>query len=139
MILLNGGPVNPETILWIVAAVMLLVMLLTMVIFARVFRLWLRCFLARAGIPLPQIIGMILRKSPVEKICDLKIMAVQAGVDVRTHQIESAFLAGLDAELIVRALIHGQQTGTAVNWEQAAAQAKQDQYADYLDRARENS
>lgn len=128
------GQGNMQTAVWIVVGVVLLVMVLSLLVFGRIFSLWLRCFLARAEISLIQIVMMILRRSPADKICDLRIMAVQAGVDVRTSDIERAFLSGVDAELAVRAIIQAQELGREVSWEDALSQAKKDQYDDYVDR-----
>jgi uncharacterized protein YqfA (UPF0365 family) len=108
----------PPLVMWIIVGLMLLVMLSMVVVFARFFRLWLQAYLARANIPFPQLIAMKLRKSPVDDIVRLKIMAVQSGVDIPTHEIERAYLQGADAERAVRAMIRAKETGRNVTWEE---------------------
>jgi uncharacterized protein YqfA (UPF0365 family) len=88
-----------------------------------------------SGVPVSaiQILGMKLRKSPVQKICELKIMATQAGVEIGWAELESAALAGVDVELIVRAMIKAHGQGIELGWDDALAQAKKDQFEDYTE------
>jgi uncharacterized protein YqfA (UPF0365 family) len=108
----------PPLVMWIIVGVMLLVMVSFAVVFARFFCLWVQAFLARAPIPFPQLIGMKLRKSPVDDIVRLRIMAVQSGVDIPTHEIERSYLQGADAERAVRAMIRAKETGQDVTWQE---------------------
>jgi uncharacterized protein YqfA (UPF0365 family) len=106
-----------QVLLFALAALFLLMALVMLLLFAKLFRLWLQAFLSGAGIPVVRMIGMMLRRTPVQKIVQLRIMGVQAGVPVDVDQIESAFLAGVDAERAVLAMIHAKQTGQDVTWE----------------------
>lgn len=108
----------PPLLMWVVFGIILLVALSMIVVFARYFRLWLQAFLARAPIPFFQLIGMKLRRSPVADIVRLRIMAVQGGVDIPTHEIERAYLQGADAERAVRAMIRAKETSQNVTWEE---------------------
>ncbi len=108
----------PPLVMWVIVGVMLLVMLAFAAVFARFFRLWLQAFMARAPIPFAQLIAMKLRKSPVDDIVRLKIMSVQSGVDIPTHEIERAYLQGADAERAVRAMIRAKETGQEVTWQE---------------------
>jgi uncharacterized protein YqfA (UPF0365 family) len=103
---------------WIATGVMLLFMLVVFLAFTRVFRIWLQALLARAGIPLVQIIAMMLRKTDAAQIVRLKIMAVQSGVDIPTHELERAYLRGVNVERAVLAMIRAKQIGEQVTWEQ---------------------
>lgn len=103
--------------MWIIVGIMLLVMVSFAAVFVRFFGLWIQAFLARANIPFPQLIMMRLRKSPVADIVRLRIMAVQSGIDIPTHEIERAYLQGADVERAVRAMIRARETGQEITWQ----------------------
>lgn len=112
---------NPGAGQWIILAVVglvLLFLLLFCLVFARYFNWWVRAFLAGANIPFPMLVMMSLRKSPVADIVRLRIMAVQSGVDIPTHEIERAYLQGADAERAVRAMIRAKELGQDVTWQE---------------------
>lgn len=111
----------------------LVVLLIPIIVFASYFSLWVQCLMAGAQVPLPQLIMMRFRKSNVKKLCELYIMSTQAGLNIRLSELESAYLAGADVELAVRAMIKASQTGQNVTWEEALSQAKKDQYDDYVE------
>jgi uncharacterized protein YqfA (UPF0365 family) len=103
---------------WIMLGVMLLIMITFLFVFARYFSLWLRAFLSRTPISFPRLITMSLRKVDPRQIVRLKIMAVQSGVDIPTHELERAYLSGVNVERAVLAMIRAKQTGENVTWEQ---------------------
>jgi len=107
--------VNP--FVWVYLAVVVLAMLIFWLFFVRVFGLWLRAFLARAPISVPQLVGMILRKVDAKEIVRLKIMAVQSGVDIPTQELERAYLTGADVERAVLAMVRAKETGKPVTWD----------------------
>ncbi len=121
-----------ETILLIVAVVFLLANLLFLVFFVRVFRLWLRAFLSGARISILNLLMMMFRRSPVDEIVRLKIMATQAGVDLPTNRIESAALAGANVERAVLALIRAREVGADVTWEELISQDMSDRLRNEL-------
>lgn len=103
---------------WIMVAVVLLVFLAFLILFARYFSLWLRAFATRAGISFPELVMMSLRKTDPREIVRLKIMAVQSGVDIPTHELERAYLSGVNVERAVLTMIRARETGEHVSWEQ---------------------
>lgn len=103
---------------WIMVGVMLLIMLMFLFLFAQYFSLWVRAFLARAPISFPHLVIMSLRKIDPRQIVRLKIMAVQSGVDIPTHELERAYLSGVNVERAVLSMIRAKQTGENVSWEQ---------------------
>jgi uncharacterized protein YqfA (UPF0365 family) len=108
----------PALIIGGIALIMLLVFLWVFVLFLRLFRPWVRAYLANAHVPLVELIGMVLRRTPMQEIVRLKIMAVQSGLSITTAQIESAFLQGADVERAILALIRARDTGvTDLTWE----------------------
>jgi len=90
--------------------------------FARYFRLWLRCFVSRARISPFALIGMSLRKVNPAIVADTKIMAVQAGLsDITTDGIEAHYLAGGNIRRVVQALIAAHRARIDLNWDTASA------------------
>jgi uncharacterized protein YqfA (UPF0365 family) len=104
--------------IFVILAIVLLLNLLILFLFAKVVRLWLQAFLAGAKITIPTMLLMYLRRSPVETIVRLRIMAVQGGVPVPISKIESAALLGVDIERAVLALIRAREIGLDVAWEE---------------------
>lgn len=113
--------------------VVAVLMLVFFVVFVSFFSLWVQCLLAGAQVPLPHLIMMRFRKIDVKKLCELYIMSRQAGLNVRLSELESAYLAGADVELVVRAMIKASQTGQNLTWDEALSQAKKNQYDDYVE------
>lgn len=124
---------NFKMILITIFAVMGLIMLAVFLWFMSFFRIWLKCLMAGANVTLIHIVGMKLRKSPVAKLCDVKIMATQAGMDVKLSDIERGHIAGADVELVVRAMIKAQQLDQELTWEDALKGALKNQYDDYVE------
>lgn len=96
----------------------LLFMLTFLFLFAQYFSLWVRAVLSRANISFTQLVAMSLRKTDPREIVRLKIMAVQSGVDIPTHELERAYLRGANVERAVLAMIRAKETGEQVTWEQ---------------------
>jgi uncharacterized protein YqfA (UPF0365 family) len=74
---------------------------------------------ARVG--LLNIIFMRLRKVPAKLIVNAKIMAVKAGIEVTTNDLESHFLAGGDVLRVVQALIAADKANIDLKFKRAAA------------------
>lgn len=113
-------PQNQWPILALIA-VFLLVNLVLLLLFARLFSAWLRAFLARASISLPTLILMSLRRSPVQEIVDAKIMAAQREIDIPVGRLESAALLGVDIKRAVLAVIRAKETRMEVSWDEIIA------------------
>lgn len=95
--------------------------LLMLLFFLRVISLWMRAYLAGGRISPVAIIAMMFRRTSPANVVRFRIMAVQAGLDVRTPQIESAILQGIDVETALLAMIHARATGKEVTWHEATA------------------
>lgn len=101
--------------------------------FGTIAKMWLMCMMSGAQVTAPQLLVMKLRRSPIKKLCELYIMATQAGLDIRLSQLESAYKAGADVELAVRAMIKAARIGQNLTWEEAEQKAMTDQYDDYVE------
>lgn len=106
---------NPAVL--VVLAVMTLVLLVVAFLFVRLFSLWMRALLSGAAIPVTQLVAMKLRKVDAGEIVRLRILGVQNGVDIPTHQLERAYLAGADVERAVLAMARAKETGQNVAWD----------------------
>lgn len=85
---------QPRDLVFIVAAAITLGLLLLFAILTlSIFRPWLQAMLAGGQLSAMHIVGMRLRGTPVEMIVHEHIAWVQAGVDVKVHEIESQYLA----------------------------------------------
>jgi uncharacterized protein YqfA (UPF0365 family) len=64
---------------------------------------------------------MRFRKIPPKLIVNSKIMAVKAGIDIPTNDIEAHYLAGGDVMRVVQALIAADKANIALGFNQSAA------------------
>ena len=74
---------------------------------------------ARVG--LIAIVFMRFRKVPPKLIVNVKIMAVKAGLDISTNDLESHFLAGGDVMRVAQALIAADKASIELNFNRAVA------------------
>jgi uncharacterized protein YqfA (UPF0365 family) len=86
-----------------------------------VFRPWLQGFLSGSPVALFDIIGMLMRGSPVRKICEQRIKAGFVGVDLSCRQLELAYRQGVDIEKAVDALCLAKRTDREVCWDDLVA------------------
>ena len=116
----SGAGLTP--IQYVLIAVLGLFALVFLFVFARLFRVWLMGVTARADISVMHLIGMMLRRTPPERIVKLKVMVVQSSLPVSTAQIEAAYLCGADVERALLALIRARDIGKEITWEEAISQ-----------------
>lgn len=81
------------------------------------FRPWLQCFLSGAPVPLFEIVAMSFRRSPVKRICEKRIRANNAGIDLFCKKLERALLQGVDIGQAVDAPCLAKRTDQQVRWE----------------------
>ncbi len=96
-------------VMFIGAAIVLLLFLVVTVIFARYFRLWIQSVTTGAGIGIIDLVRMTLRKVNPTVITRTKIMAVQAGLyeseGITTKALEAHYLSGGNVPLVIRSMI----------------------------------
>lgn len=83
--------------------------------------LWVQALVSGARVGLLNIIFMRFRKVPPKLIVESKIMAVKAGLDISTNDLESHFLAGGNVLRVVQALIAADKANMELNFNRAAA------------------
>ncbi|HOJ67941.1 MAG TPA: flotillin-like protein FloA [Candidatus Hydrogenedentes bacterium] len=102
----------------LVLFVILLVFFVTIVSY---FRLWLRAWLSDASVSWLSLIGMSLRKVDPSVIVDSRIMAVKAGLNISTNELETHYLAGGNVTRVVQALIAANKANIDLTFQQATA------------------
>jgi len=105
-------------VLGLFAAVAVLVMF---VVFISYVRLWLRAWLSEASVSWLSLVGMSLRKVNPAVIVDSRIMAVKAGLNVSTNELETHYLAGGNVVKVVQALIAANKANIDLSFQQATA------------------
>lgn len=80
------------------------------------------------------IIGMRLRRIPVGTVLRFLIMARHAGVDISCHEMESAYLQGVDLEKVTLAMIHAEREGKHMLFRELVEADLEDRLAEKLGR-----
>ena len=83
--------------------------------------LWIQGLVSGAKVGLFNIIFIRLRKIPPKLIVNSKIMAVKAGIDISTNDLESHYLAGGDVLRVIQALIAADKANIDLKFNRAAA------------------
>lgn len=112
---------------WIIIplGILIFIGLVTFILFAKYFNLWIQAKTTHANVGLPELIGMTFRKVNPNIIVRSKIMAVQAGLSekdgVTTRNLEAHYLAGGNVPNVVRALIAANRADIPLSWKRASA------------------
>jgi uncharacterized protein YqfA (UPF0365 family) len=85
------------------------------------FRLWLRAWLSGAGVSIFSLVGMTLRKVNPAVIVDSRIMAVKAGLNISTNDLETHYLAGGNVVRVVQALIAANKANIDLDFQRSTA------------------
>ena len=83
--------------------------------------LWIQALVSGARVSLISIVFMRFRKVPPKLIVNVKIMAVKAGLNISTNDLESHFLAGGDVMRVAQALIAADKASIELNFNRAVA------------------
>ncbi len=83
--------------------------------------LWIQALVSGAKIGLVNIIFMRIRKVPPKLIVESKIMAVKAGIELTSDDLESHFLAGGNVSRVVQALIAADKANIELGFNRAVA------------------
>jgi uncharacterized protein YqfA (UPF0365 family) len=120
------APSSNTILMWIVAGVLVLGGFVFILVFAQFFTLWIQCKFTRAGITLPNLVMMSIRKVSPTVIVRSKIMAVQSGVaqaypKMTTQALEAHFLARGNVPNVIKSLIAAHRAKLNLDWEAAQA------------------
>jgi uncharacterized protein YqfA (UPF0365 family) len=83
--------------------------------------LWIQALVSGAHVGLFNIVFMRFRKVPPKLVVEAKIMAVKAGIEIGTDDLESHYLAGGDVMRVVQALIAADKANIDLKFNRAAA------------------
>jgi uncharacterized protein YqfA (UPF0365 family) len=83
--------------------------------------LWVQALVSGARVGLFNIIFMRFRKVPPKLMVESKIMAVKAGIDISTDDLESHFLAGGNVSRVIQALIAADKANIELSFNRTAA------------------
>jgi uncharacterized protein YqfA (UPF0365 family) len=97
------------------------IILAVIAVLARFFGLWLRAVLSDAHVSFASLIGMSLRKVSPSVIVDTRIMAIKAGLNVSTNDLEAHYLAHGNVVRVVQALIAANKANIPLTFARAAA------------------
>ncbi len=83
--------------------------------------LWVQALVSGARVSLLSIVFMRFRKVPPKLVVEAKIMAVKAGINISTNELESHYLAGGNVMRVVQALIAADKANIELDFNRAAA------------------
>ena len=83
--------------------------------------LWVQALVSGAHVGLLNIIFMRFRKVPPKLIVESKIMAVKAGLDVSTDDLETHYLAGGNVGRVIQSLIAADKANIDLSFNRVAA------------------
>src|SRR5262245_45640336 len=110
-----------------IAAVAGLFLLIAAIAFAAYGKLWFQAYMSSAEVSILSLIGMGFRQVNSRLIVNAKIMASQAGLDIKgptgitTQRLEAHYLAGGNVTNVILAIIAAQRAGIQLDFDQAAA------------------
>ena len=105
----------------VLIGILVLFLLVVGIIIMSFFGVWLRARLSGARVTFAGLIGMKLRKVSITEIVDSLIMAIKAGLNITTNQLEAHYLAGGRVHQVVMALIAANKANIALSFERATA------------------
>lgn len=86
----------------------------------KIFSPWLQCKISNAKISIFQLIGMWLRRVPLETIVEAYIYSCKAGIPIDIKTLEAHCLAGGNVLNVVHALIYAKDSLIKLDFKQAA-------------------
>ncbi len=117
----NAMPV----IVLVFLGVILVILMVSVVIFTRYFKLWFQAYMSQAQIGIFDLLGMTFRKVNPRVIVRSKIIAAQAGLDesdgITTAALEMHYLAGGNVPLVVQALVAARKAKLDLDFDRLAA------------------
>jgi len=110
-----------STIGVVAVSVGIIIVLVLFIIVMSFITTYIRALVAGARVGMLNLIFMRLRGVPYKLVVDARIMAVKAGIDLSTDEIETHFLAGGDIINTSAGLINAAKAGISFDWDRACA------------------
>ncbi len=111
----------PVPVVVVLMAFVAIVGLIFVVVIASFFKLWLQAMLSGAKVAMTSLVAMRLRKVNPGVIVESRIMAVKAGLNVSTDELETHYLARGDVVRVIQALVAASKANIDLGWQQATA------------------
>jgi uncharacterized protein YqfA (UPF0365 family) len=105
----------------IFAAFFGLLLFVFFIAFIMYFNLWIQALVSGARVGLIEIIFMRLRKVRPSVIIESRIMAVKAGLNVTTAELETHYLAGGNVVRVIQALVAASKANIELNFQKSTA------------------
>jgi len=115
------GKVLTDNWVVILVVILLIVFLIFLLIFFSFVRLWIQCLLAGARIGIVDMVRMKLLNVDYGMIVRQKIALVQAGINVKTQEMEAHVLSRGNVPKVAAAVIAAHKAGLDLRWSIAAA------------------
>jgi uncharacterized protein YqfA (UPF0365 family) len=112
---------NSTTLIMLGAIVAGILLLVAVFVVGGVVSLWMQALVSGAKVGLLSIVFMRFRKVPPRLIVQSKIMAVKAGIDVSTGDLEAHYLAGGNVMRVVQSLIAADKANIPLPFKRACA------------------
>jgi len=106
---------------WIAGVVGGAVLLVVLYVLLQFAGLWIQAFFSKAGVRMPDLIGMRLRKVDARTIVTSKIRAVKAGLGISTNDLETHYLAGGRVQNVISSLIAADRARIDLGFKTACA------------------
>lgn len=103
----------------IIIAILIALVLLTFI--AKFFSLWIQALFSKANVSIFQLIGMRLRKVPLQTIVEARILSCKAGIPVSTNLLEAHYMSGGKVLRVIQALIAANKANIELNFKDATA------------------
>ncbi|MHC4149351.1 MAG: flotillin-like FloA family protein [Planctomycetota bacterium] len=114
-----AAPAPAKVLFMTILIVVATVMLVSCLVLAKFFRLWLQAKLSNAEVTFAELVGMSLRRVDVRQIVLCRITAVQSGLDLTRLDLETHYHAGGNVANVVRALIVARRENINLSWKDA--------------------
>jgi len=116
-----AGTSEIGSLLWIVLAVVIAVILVSVFLRFVPLGLWITSLAAGVHVSIGSLIGMRLRRIQPKRLVEPLIKARKAGLDVTLSKLETHFLAGGNVDRVINALIAAQRSNIEMPFEKASA------------------
>ena len=110
-----------EIVLAILGVFAIVLIFVFFIAFIMYFNLWIQALTSGAKVSLIQIIMMRLRKVRPSVIVESRIMAVKAGINASTNDLETHYLAGGNVVRVVQALVAANKANIPLDFQKATA------------------
>ena len=89
---------------------------------------WLRAHVSGARVSFQELIALSLRRIPVRKTVDVRIVLIKSGFNVSVDDLSTHYLAGGNVNMVMQGLLKAKVNNIDLSFDQACALDLQDKY-----------